>query len=507
MHDPTIQQPTSERPRDARSLEPEATLDPADWDEFSRHAHEALDAALDHLRHGSRETPWRPLPAAARAEIERPLPRGRGDLGETLERVRRAVLPYPTGNAHPRFWGWVMGTGTADGMLADMLASAMNSHVAGYDQSATVVEERVIAWLLELMDYPSTGSGLLVSGGTMANLVGLTVARHAKAGFDVREGGLAGGPPLRVYGSVDTHSWAEKCCDLLGLGRSAFRKVAVDRDGCVDLEALRDTIRRDRREGFRPFCVVGNAGTVDVGAVDDLEALADLCEAEDLWLHVDGAFGALLALAPSLKPRLRGLERSDSLAFDLHKWGYLPYEIGCTLVRDPNAHRAAFQTSADYLRSPGRGIQPAPLAFADLGVQLSRGFRALKVWMAFEIHGTDALGAVIEQNVEQARHLVARIDASPCLELLAPAPLNVVCFRWVEPGLAPDELTAINREILLRLQETGVAVPSSTWRDGRFALRLAITNHRTRRTDLDLFVDAVLELGREIRLERHVRLE
>lgn len=481
----------------------EISLDPEDWGAFARLAHDALDAAIDHMRTAS-DRPWRPLPEAARRDIDRPLPSAPGDLNEVVERVKRSVLPYPTGNGHPRFWGWVMGNGTAEGMLADMLASAMNPHLAGYDQSASAVERRVIDGFIELMGYPPAASGLLVSGGTMANLTGLAVARHAKAGFDVREEGLAATPRLRVYGSVETHSWAEKCCDVLGLGRRAFRRVAADRYGRVEPGAIADAVSRDRRRGDRPICVIGNAGTVDTGAIDDLEALADLCAEEDLWLHVDGAFGALLALSPALRGRLRGLGRTDSLAFDLHKWGFLPYEVGCALVRDREAHGATFRTRADYLRPPGRGLQPDVLEFADLGVQLSRGFRALKVWMSLETHGTDKIGRVIEQNVDQARYLAQRIEAEASLELLAPVSLNVVCFCYVLPETSESELEAVNREILLRLQEDGVAVPSSTWREGRFALRVAITNHRTRQADIDVLVEAVLALGRELAgLEAH----
>jgi len=478
---------------------PEISLDPVDWSHFSRLAHETLDAAIAHMRAAREGAPWRPLPETARRDIDSPVPREPGDLSEILERARRSILPYPTGNAHPRFWGWVMGNGTAESVLADLLASAMNPHVGGYDQSASAVERRVIAWLVELMGYPRSASGLLVSGGTMASFVGLAVARRVKAGFDVRAMGLAGGPRLRFYGSVETHSWAEKCGDVLGLGRDAFRRVAADGEGRVRPEALRLAVREDRARGDRPICVVGNAGTVDTGAIDDLAALADLCRDEGLWFHVDGAFGALAILAPSLRGLLRGLERSDSVAFDLHKWGYLPYEAGCVLVRDREAHRDTFRTSASYLDAPGRGVLSEPLEFAELGLQLSRGFRALKVWVSLQTHGVDRIGRVIAQNVAQARRLAELIAAEPRLELLAPVNLNVVCFRYVEPGLPEPALEALNLEILLRLQEDGVAIPSSTRRDGRFALRVAITNHRTRRADIEALVAAVLRLGKSLR--------
>ena len=480
-----------------KPLPTEVSLDPENWDELSRVAHQALDDALATLRDVRDGPPWRPLTPAARAELGEGVPRRPTALGAVYEQFRRAILPFRTGNVHPRFWGWVMGTGTAEGVVADLLASAMNCHVGGYDQSASEVERRVVAWLAELMGYPAAASGLLVSGATVANLTGLAVARSVAAGFDVRKDGLAGHPRLRVYGSRETHSWAEKCCDLLGLGREGFKRVAVDSEGRIEIAALRAALREDRTAGVRPMCVVGNAGTVDGGAIDDLDALADLCAEERLWFHIDGAFGALANLSPRLRPALRGLARSDSLAFDLHKWGYLQYEVGCVLVRDRAAHRSTFQTAAEYLRPLARGIQPGPLEFADLGIELSRGFRALRVWMSLKTHGVERLAQVIEQNVEQARSLADRVRAEPELELLGPVPLNVICFRYRGRGMADAVLDDLNREIVVRLQEDGIAIVSSTRRGGHLALRLAITNHRSRQEDFDVLVDAVLRLGRE----------
>ncbi len=481
----------------------EIDLDPQDWDAFADLAHRAVDDMVEYLRTVRERPPWKPLPDHARAELTEPLPRAASELTDVYDTFRESVLPYPTGNIHPRFWGWVMGTGTADGVLSEMLAATMNSHVGGYDQSASAIERQVIGWLAEMMDYPTSASGLLVSGCTAANLTAIAVARRVKANFDVREDGLSGvgRPRLRIYGSCETHSWAPKCCDLLGLGRQGFRHIAADRQGAIDLDALRATIHADRAAGDLPICVVGNAGTVNTGAFDDLTALADLCIEEDLWFHVDGAFGALAALVPELRPLVKGLERADSLAFDLHKWGYLQYEVGCVLVRDAGLHRQTFAMAADYLQTPGRGIQPEALEMTELGLQLSRGFRALKVWMLLKTHGTDRLGQMVGQNVDQARYLAARIEREPQLELLAPVPLNLVCFRYVGPYLSPSELDDLNQEILLRIQEQGIAIPSSTRIDGHFALRVANTNHRTRREDFDALVDGVLSIGASLTAE------
>jgi glutamate/tyrosine decarboxylase-like PLP-dependent enzyme len=385
-------------------------------------------------------------------------------------------------------------------MLADMLASGMNPHLAGYDQSPALVERQVIRWMAELLGFPPDASGLLVSGGTVANLVGLTVARNDRAGFDLRAEGLQrpGTPRLLVYGSSETHSWMKKACELLGLGDSAFRRIPAGDDYRVDVVKLREAIAADRIAGHRPICVVGTAGTVNTGATDDLRALAAVSRDEGLWFHVDGAFGAFAALAPSLRATVAGLEQADSVAVDLHKWGYLPFEVGLALVRHPEAHRATFATASSYLDATPRGIVAGGFPFADLGVQLSRGFRALKVWMSLKAHGADTWGRLVEQNVAQARYLRDRIAAEPRLELMAPVPLNIVCFRYAAPGLDGAALDAVNQEILLRVQERGIAVPSSTVLSGRFAIRVAITNHRSRREDFDLLVGAVLAAGAEL---------
>jgi glutamate/tyrosine decarboxylase-like PLP-dependent enzyme len=475
--------------------DPEESLDPADWEAFKDLAHRLLDDVLDHLRAVPERAVWRPVPAAVRQALAEPLPvQGQG-VERTCRDARELILPYPTGNAHPRFWGWVHGSGTASGVLAELLAAAINANCGGRDHGAIYVERQVIEWCRQLFDFPEHSSGILVSGTSMATLIGLAVARHHLAGTDVRADGIRGAPALVGYASAEAHGSVARAFELLGLGRTALRLIPVDGDYCMELDALRAAIARDLALGARPFLVVGTAGTVNTGAIDDLAAVADVCAKENVWLHVDGAFGALIALSADLKRRLAGIERVDSLAFDFHKWLHVPYDAGCVLVRRGDLHRAAFAMSPDYLRRDARGLAGGDPWFCDYGPELSRGFRTLKVWFTLKEHGARRLGAMIERNCEQARYLAARIAAEPRLELMAPVALNIVCFRLRAPGLDDAGLDRLNAALVADLQESGIAAPSTTTLGGRTVIRVRLTNHRTRLSDLDILIEAVLSFG------------
>jgi len=477
---------------------PEETLDPGDWEAFARLAHRMVDDSIDYLKTVRERPVWQRIPDAVRTRIAEPLPReGAGEEAAYAD-YAELVAPYPLGNIHPRFWGWVIGTGTPLGVMAEMLAATMNNNAAGHRQSATFVELQVLDWLKEIMGYPVKAGGVLLSGGSIANQVGLAVARNAMAPFDVRCRGLSGGPRLMFYTSTESHNSVQRACELLGLGADSLAAIPVRADFTIDVAALEAHIAEDRAAGRIPCCVSANAGTVNTGAIDPIAELADLCEREKLWLHVDGAFGALGVLDPATRPKLAGIERADSIAFDLHKWMYLPYEVACTLVRSHEAHTAAFAAHADYLARMDRGISTGPVIWADYAPQLSRTFRALKVWMNLKAYGLDRFARAIARNVEQARYLADLVERSPDLELLAPVPLNVVNFRFVAPGLDQAALDELNARILAELQERGIAVPSSTVLNGRFALRVANTNHRSRRDDFDVLVAAVSRLGREL---------
>jgi aromatic-L-amino-acid/L-tryptophan decarboxylase len=477
----------------------EETLDPSDWDAMRRLGHRMVDEMMSYLETVRDRRAWQPPPASTKDSLRAPLPLEPSSPDAVYEEFRRDVLPYPLGNIHPRFWGWVIGTGTPFGALSEMLAATMNANCGGADHAANYVELQVLGWCRQMLGLPAEMGGLLVSGGSMANLVGLAVARNAMAELDVAERGLAAAPrPMTFYASSQTHNSVRKAASLLGLGREALREIPVDDEFRIDLAALEQAITADRAAGRHPFCIVGNAGTVNTGSIDDLGALARICRSERLWFHVDGAFGALAAVSDRLRPRVAGIEHADSLAFDMHKWMYMPFEIGCALVRDPERHRATFSSPADYLVHAHRGVSAGPVWFSEYGVQLSRGFRALKAWMSLKEHGVRKYARLIEQNCAQARHLAGLVEGSEALELMAPVPLNIVCFRFTAPGLDDPALDQLNQEILVQIQEAGIAVPTSTRIRGRFAIRVAITNHRSRREDFDLLAREVVERGKAL---------
>ena len=480
----------SERPQ-----EPDSSLDPADWTTFRALAHRLLDDALNHVQ-GARERPvWTPMPPEVAARLAEPLP----VEGQSVEQVGAdlvdLILPYGVGNTHPRFFGWVHGCGTASGLLPEMMATAMNANVGGRDHGAVHVERQVIDWCRRLFGFPDGTSGLLVSGTSMATLIGLTVARNAAAGLDVRTEGVAGAADLVGYTSAEAHSSVKRAFEILGLGSKALRSIHADADFRMDVDQLRAAIARDRQQGLRPFCVIATAGTVNTGAIDAIAAIADLCAVEGLWLHVDGAFGALAVMSDRLKPRLVGIERADSLAFDFHKWMHVAYDAGCVLLRRGDLHHAAFATHAPYLAPQQRGLAGGEPWFCDFGPELSRGFRALKVWFALKEHGTRKLGRAIEENCRLAQELGAQVSARRDLQLMAPVALNIVCFRYAHAGLAPADLDRLNGDIVADLQESGLAAPSTTRIGGRTVIRVNITNHRTRAADLAVLIDAVVAIG------------
>lgn len=477
----------------------EETLDPDNWQSIRIMGHRMVDDIMNYLKTIRKRPVWIPIPDEVKERLQKPLPLKSQKPEQIYHEFLKSILPYNMGNIHPRFWGWVIGTGTPLGVLAEMLAAGMNPNLGGGDHIANYVEQQVLEWCKEMLGYPREASGLLVSGCSMANFTGLAVARNAMAGFDIRSQGLkSSAKKLMFYTSTQAHNSVIRAIELLGLGSESLRLIPVDSNYQIDLVLLENAIMKDKKAGYKPICVIGNAGTVNTGAFDDLNALTDICRHEEMWLHVDGAFGALAALSPDLSSLVEGMENADSLAFDMHKWMHLPIEIGCVLVKNEEEHHSAFYLTADYITHTERGLSGGEAWFVEYGLQFSRGFRALKAWMSIKEHGVLKYGRLIQQNVEQAKYLAGLVDASSHLERLAPVPLNIVVFRFKAEKKDNKSLNKINREILVQLHEKGIAVPSPIALNNKYALRICICNHRSRREDLDVLVQEVVKLGNEL---------
>jgi glutamate/tyrosine decarboxylase-like PLP-dependent enzyme len=467
----------------------DASLDPADWPELRALAHRMLDDVLDDMA-GIRQQPvWRPMPGDVREAWTDALPRQGAAADDVYKSYRELIAPYGVGNRHPKFLGWVHGGGTAIGMLADMLAAGLNANCGGRDHAPIACERQVIRWASEMLGMPADSSGLVLTGTSMANFVAVLIARSAALGEGVRHTGV---PARRLtgYASAGAHLCVARAFDMAGLGAEALRLIPNDDAHVMSLPLLLERIAEDRAAGLQPFLVVGTAGSVDVGSIDDLSRLAGICAREHLWFHVDAAFGAIAMLSPALRDRFAGMQQADSVAFDFHKWAQVPYDAGCIVVRDAEAHQAAFAREVAYLRRDARGLAAGEPWPVDLGPELSRGFRALKVWMTLKTYGADRLGRVAERSCALARSLAEAIDADPLLERLAPVPLNIVCFAYRSGD------NAMQAAIAADLQEAGDVVLSTTTIRGRTALRAAFVNHRTCPEDVIAVVQAVVTAGR-----------
>jgi aromatic-L-amino-acid decarboxylase len=442
-------------------------------------------------------------PAEVRAVLdsERDLPEARSDPGVLLQRAAELLFDHSLFNGHPRFYGYITSSAAPIGMLADLLAAAVNANVGAWKLSpmATEMEAQVIRWIAQFIGYPADCGGLLVSGGNIANLTCFLAARTAQAGWEVRKQGVAGGPRLLAYASTETHTWIQKAADLAGLGTDSIRWISTDRRQRIDLAALEDQYRKDVKQGYLPFLVVGSAGTVSTGAVDPLPQLAAFCNEHKLWFHVDGAYGAFAAGVPQADMDLEGIRLADSVAVDPHKWLYAPLEAGCVLVRNPTALRDAFSYHPAYYSFESKAVN-----FFDLGPQNSRGFRALKVWLAFQHAGAAGYREMIQDDIALARHLYGLADSHPELEALTHN-LSITTLRYVppevgsSPGSAQTEeyLNRLNQRLQESIENSGEAFLSNAVVDGKYALRLCIVNFRTSAADIEELPRLIVRLGRK----------
>ena len=430
---------------------------------------------------------------------ERPLPQHAADPAQLLDHAADLLFEHSLFNGHPRFWGYITSSAAPIGALGELLAATVNPNVGAWLLSpiASEIEAQTIRWIAEMLHYPTHCAGLFVSGGNMANFVCFLAARHAKAGRDVRTVGVDG-TRLRIYCSKETHTWIQKAADISGLGTDAIRWIATDDQLQMDITALREQIRRDIAAGDKPFLVAGTAGSVSTGAIDPLPELAALCREFDLWFHVDGAYGGLAAVLPEAPAALAGLSEADSVAVDPHKWLYAPLEAGCALVRNPDQLREAFAYQPPYYHF---GMEATN--YFDLGPQNSRGFRALKVWLALQQVGRNGYIQMLSDDIRLARELFERIPQHPTLEAFTQS-LSITTFRYVPTDLRSGEeqvepyLDQLNRELLTRLQNSGEAYLSNAIIHGKFALRACIVNFRTTLADIEALLPIIVRIGNDL---------
>ena len=457
-------------------------LDPADWAGFREETARLLSDCLDRLEN-ARDLPWRAPPPGLRQTVA---------LGEAVEgqpvdqvfdRMRRDIMPYATGNTHPGFFGWVHGTGSPIGVAAEMVAATMNANCGGRDHGAMQVEAAVIDWVTGLAGMPDDAFGVLTSGTSQATLLALAAARVRLFGAEVRQIGIRDLPAVAVYAAEGAHACVGRALEVLGHGRAALRLVPLNGVAGMDLTALAQMVSRDMAAGIQPLAIVATAGSVNTGVFDPIEPIAEYCAAQGIWLHVDAAFGfwALLADDP-WRDLAQGIGRAQSIALDFHKWMSVPYDCGACLISDKVLHRATFADRPDYLASGSEGLAGGTPWFTDYGIELSRGFRALKVWATVMAIGTRALGRAVSDNCRQARLMGDLVTASPDLTLAHPVVSNLCCF-YLNQG-DPEQIAT-------RLQLDGDFVFSTTRIDGRSCLRAALVNHRTTSDDIRKAIAAV----------------
>lgn len=464
-------------------------------EEFRQLGYAAVDLLADRLAALPTMPVRQPVPPDLRDTLmHAPLPEVGTAPAALLARVAQEVLPYPMGNVSARFFAWVNAPPAPLAVLAELLAAGHDASVAGGDHSATYVEHGVLNWLKAMLGLPAASAGLFVSGGSVANIVGLAAMRHVHTAHMREQGFNAVAAPLVVYTSTQGHSCLQKAIELLGIGNAYLRRIPVDADFRLDVAALQAHITADRAAGLQPVCVAASAGTVNTGAIDPLDAIADICATEKLWFHVDGAYGGVGVLAESVAALYQGMARADSLAIDPHKWLYMPVECGCIFVRDAAALQATFSVLPPYLRDD----RHLPW-FSEFGVQQTRGFKALKLWLVLQQIGVAGYRELIQRDIDLARYLQQRVQAHPDFELCAAGKLSITCFRYTPTAVPPDQLDALNRRLALAVQQGGGAFLTTTLLNEQVVLRVCIVNFRTTAADLDFLLDHLATIGQQVR--------
>jgi len=474
-------------------------LDPENWDDFRAQSHRMLDDMVDYLQHIRERPVWQLADEDVRQRFQTPLPASATSLHALHGEFMQHILPYTVGNAHPGFMGWVHGGGTPVGMVAEMLAAGLNANLGGRNQIPVEVERQIISWMRDLFEFPDDASGVLTTGTSAATVIALITARNAALGDSTGLHGMADGHKQRLlaYASSEVHGCVGRALSMIGLGYESLRQIPCNQAYQINLDALQQQIKADRAAGFTPWLIVGSAGTVNTGAIDDLDGLASMASEAGAWFHVDGALGALAMLAADIAPRLRGITRADSLALDFHKWAQVPYDAGMVLIRDGDKHRLSFAAANSYLQREQDGLAANSPWPCDYGIDLSRGFRALKVWFTLKAYGSDKMGAMISHCCELAEFLARRIVMMPEMELMAEVSLNIVCFGYCgDKSLSSGQYDAINRAMVRHIQISGLAAPSVTTLHGRVVIRAAIVNHRTGQHDIDNLLAATLDAVR-----------
>ncbi len=476
-------------------------LDPSDWEKYRRSAHIMLDDMIDFISEIRNKAVWQPVPIEIKKKFDEPLPDSPSSLETVYQEFKEFVQPYTRGNIHPRFWGWVDGAGTPSIILYEMLAAALNANLVFGDSAGSYMELQIVKWFSSIFGYSEDASGSIVTGGTTANFSALAAARTSVKDLNIKEHGVnITSGKLRLYCSTETHNSVQKSVELLGLGKDAIRFIPVDENFRINISLLSHQIKEDRSNGDIPFCIVANLGTVNTGAIDPLAILVQIAKEEDLWLHIDGAFGATLKILPEYKESLAMIKEADSIAFDFHKWFHIQYDAGCVLVKKGGMLKKTFEVNASYLSSYERGISAGP-PLNESRLDLSRNSKNLKIWMSLKEHGMDKYRRMVRKNLNQAQYLAQKIMSTKELELMAPVEMNVVAFRYnrAEKGV---DLNWINKEIVMSLQLDGKIVVSGTILRGQLVIRAAITNHRSELQDFDLLVREVLRWGNELEVPK-----